>query len=298
MSFEIKPVTIDDKELFDKYFREYDGINSDFTFTNFFIWRKHYNIKYAIISGMLCVFSHYRDSAETVNFPLGQGDLNAVIETLAEYYNQKSQPLLIRLYKPSEIDALNCLSSRKFIATEDRNSFDYIYKVSDLIELPGSRYHGKRNHINKFLSQNEFEYQKITHENIDDCREMFNRWCKSKADTISNINEQQEAVSDFLDNFSKLDAVGGGIYVDNKLVAFSFGEVLNKNKSIAVIHLEHADTDFQGSFPLINQQFLINEWSDFEFVNREEDMGLPGLRNAKKSYHPVMMAKKYIASLI
>ena len=84
--------------------------------------------------------------------------------------------------------------------------------------------------------------------------------------------------------------------VEGKMVAFSFGEVLSEENSMVVIHLEHADTEYQGSFPLINQQFLLNSWQAFEYVNREEDMGLAGLRQAKKSYKPCMMVKKFIAS--
>ena len=98
-------------------------------------------------------------------------------------------------------------------------------------------------------------------------------------------------------NWEKLDIAGGCLTVDGKMVAFSFGEVLCYPESIVVIHLEHADTDYQGSFPMINQQFLEHQWSDFKLVNREEDMGLDGLRKAKKSYYPILMTEKFVATL-
>ncbi len=297
MNFEIKPITLEDKDLLNQYFLPYSGINSEYTFTNMFMWQKSYNIRYAIIRGMLCIFSKHGNSAETVNFPLGEGDLHSVVTILIDYFKELNQKPLIRLYNQDDTDRLNTAFPGKFILTEDRASFDYVYKVTDLIELSGKDYHAKKNHINRFLAKYPYEYIEINAKNLSLCYDMFERWCEAKADTVPGIDEQNTAVKRLFDNFEHLSVKGGGILVDGNMVAFSIGEVLNQDKSTVVIHLEHADTDFQGSFPFINQQFLINQWSDFEYVNREEDMGLPGLRRAKKSYRPCIMVKKYIASL-
>ncbi len=297
MQFDIKDITLEDKPLFDQYFANYNGMNSEYTFTNMFIWRKSYNIRYAVIDGMLCIFSRHGGSAETVNFPLGSGDIKSVISKLTRYFNEIGQRPLIRLYNDFEVDALNASFPDLFILTEDRNSFDYVYKVSDLINLPGSKYHSKRNHINQFIANYPYKYQKITNDQLLPCFLMFEKWCDSKKDTVDGILEQHEAVKNLIDNFDALNVSGGCISVDEKIIAFSFGEVLSAKNSVAVIHLEHADTDFRGSFPMINQQFLENEWSTLTYVNREEDMGLMGLRNAKKSYKPCLMIKKYVASL-
>ncbi len=298
MQFETKPVTMADKALFDRYFEENSSVNSEYTFTNMFMWQKSYNIQYALIDEMLCIFSQHGDSAQTVNFPLGCADLKLVTEELLTYFETKNQRPLIRLYGQNDIDRLNEAFPNKFILTEDRNSFDYVYKINDLIELKGGDYHAKKNHINRFLAKHpDYEYIEITPENLSLCYDMFERWCDAKKDTVWGIDEQRLAVERLFDNFGDLNVRGGGILTDGQMVAFSIGEVLNREKSTVVIHLEHADTDFQGSFPLINQQFLIHQWQDFEYVNREEDMGLPGLRRAKKSYKPCMMVKKHIAAL-
>ena len=298
MKFQIKPVTLADKELLDRYFVNNNSINSEYTFTNMFMWQESYNIRYAIIGGMLCIFAQHGSSAETVNFPLGEGDLKSVVETLIDYFNDLGQKPLIRLYRQEDIDRLNEAFPDKFIFTEDRASFDYVYKIADLIELSGKDYHAKKNHINRFLAKYpNYESIEITPENLHLCYDMFERWCEAKADSVAGIDEQRLAVEKLFDNYTRLSVKGFGIIVDGKLIAFSIGEVLNKDKSFAVIHLEHADTDYQGSFPLINQQFLVHQWSNFEYVNREEDMGLAGLRRAKKSYRPCLMVKKHIASL-
>lgn len=297
MQFEIKPIVLEDKPLFDRYFSAYNGMNSEYTFTNMFMWRKSYNIRYAIIDDTLCIFSRHGESPETVNFPIGDGNLKTVFDKLFDYFASVGQAPLIRIYNDSEIEALNQILPDRFIFTEDRNSFDYVYKVSDLVNLTGSQYHSKRNHINQFVSKFDFEYQKITEKHLSPCFDMFEKWCNTKADSISDIDEQRKAVKTLIDNFDFLGVTGGCILVDGQIVAFSFGEVLSTKNSVAVIHLEHADTEFQGSFPFINQQFLEHEWIDCVYVNREEDMGLPGLRRAKKSYKPCLMIKKHIASL-
>lgn len=297
-SLELKPVTLSDKPLFDRYFKQYGGMNSEFTFTNMFMWQNSYNIRYTLIDNMLCVFSKHGEGAETVNIPLGSGDMKAAVLKLIEYFKAIGQPPLIRLYKEDEKALLNRLFPNTFVFTEDRNSFDYVYKVRDLIELPGSRYHSKRNHINRLLSNHSYEYRQIDESLKKPCFDLFLGWCDSKRDTVPGIDEQYEAVKRLFDNMDFLGITGGCIIVDGKIAAFSFGEVLNTESSVAVIHLEHADTSVQGSFPLINQQFLKNEWSGLELVNREEDMGLEGLRHAKKSYHPCLMVKKYIASVL
>ncbi len=296
MQFELKNICIDDKPIFDRYFKENDGINSEYTFTNMFMWRNSYNIRYALIDGFLCIFSKHGIGAETVNFPIGNGDITPVFEKLSEYFTENNQRFLMRVYSKENIELINTIYPDTFIFTQDRNSFDYVYKVNDLIELQGSRYHAKKNHINRFIANYPFEYKEINDELIPLCHEMFAKWCDSKVGVVEDISEQREAVSELLQNYKQLGVSGAAIMVDGKMVAFSFGEVLSENNSMAVIHLEHADTDFQGSFPIMNQQFLQNRWQDFEYVNREEDMGLIGLRRAKESYKPCMMVKKYIAS--
>ena len=297
VSFEIKPVTLQDKPILDSYFKNILFKNSEFTFTNLFIWQKSYDIRYAEVNGALCILSRHGNDPESVNLMVTENNVSAVICELLKYFEQIGQPPFIRIFGAEQKKLLKESFPNMIKYEKDIDSFDYVYSVQDLINLPGGKYHAKRNHINKFKSLYNYRYHTMTPDFREDCREMFARWCDSKKDSISNIDEQLEAVNRLLDNWEKLDIAGGCLTVDGKMVAFSFGEVLCYPESIVVIHLEHADTDFQGSFPMINQQFLEHQWSDFKLVNREEDMGLEGLRKAKKSYYPIFMTEKYIATL-
>ncbi|MBQ7960700.1 MAG: DUF2156 domain-containing protein [Clostridia bacterium] len=296
-SIDIKPVTMESKPLLDSYFRNGLFLNSELTFTNMFIWQPSYNIRYAEIGDTLCIFSKYKNEPESVNLSTFSGNIQEAVSKLLEYFNEISSPPLIRLFSKEQKTILSESFPGMFRFEKDPDSYDYVYNISDLINLSGSKYHAKRNHINKFKSLYNYQYHTMTPEYREACREMFCRWCESKKDSISNIGDQLTAVNRLLDNWESLDIAGGCITVDGQMVAFSFGEVLCYRNSIAVIHLEHADTDFQGSFPMINQQFLEHQWSDFKLVNREEDMGLEGLRKAKKSYYPVLLTEKYTATL-
>ncbi len=293
-SFDIKPVTLGDKPLFDKYFKNSTFMNSDFTFTNLFMWKKAYNIRYAEISNCLCVFSRYGDLPESVTFPLGK-DPEIALDKIISFFASDHTTFVLRLFSREQKSLVKHFFPDVFSFEKDLSNSDYVYKTSDLIDLPGQRYHAKRNHINKFKSLYDFEYRSLIPSDKAKCKEMFSNWCGTKVGKIDNIGEQFDAVGTLLDNWESLDISAGGIFVDGKMVAFSFVEILTHNKSMAVIHLEHADTDFQGSFAMINQQFAEHQWSDFQFINREEDMGLEGLRKAKKSYYPVFMVEKYTA---
>ncbi len=297
ISFVIKPVTMDSKPILDTYFKKDHFLNSEFTFTNLFMWQKSYNIRYAEIDGTLCIFSQYGSEPECVNLTSLHNTATTVITEVLKYFEGIGQQPFIRIFGREQKNLIKDAFPDMFRFEKDIDSFDYVYSVEDLINLPGGKYHAKRNHINKFKSLYNYQYHTMTPDFREDCREMFARWGDSKKDSISNIDEQLQAVNRLIDNWENLDIAGGCLTVDDKMVAFSFGEVLCYPESIVVIHLEHADTDYQGSFPMINQQFLEHQWSDFKLVNREEDMGLEGLRKAKKSYYPIFMTEKYIATL-
>ncbi len=296
-SIDPKPITLDDKAVIDSYFKSERFLHSDFTFTNMFIWQPSYNIRYAELDGNLCIFSKHSNQPESVSLTTFSGDISKAVPKLLDYFKSIESPAIIRLFGEEQKELFKELFPDMFRFERDTDNFDYVYQTKDLISLSGSKYHAKRNHINKFKSLYDFSYITLTPEWRECCKNMFARWCDTKRDSISNIDDQLCAVSQLLDNWESLEVVGGGLVVGDELVAFSFGEVLCYPESIAVIHLEHADTDFQGSFSMINQQFLEHQWSDFKFINREEDMGLEGLRKAKKSYHPILMTKKYIAKL-
>jgi hypothetical protein len=289
-------ITIKDKEIFDKYLKFSTTSVSEMTFTNFFMWRKVYGYRYAIIENLLIVVAFPEKGDCYSFFPIGdQSSVNMysikkIVDDLKEYFNKNMQKLSFKKITSDQANILNQID--KWDVRIDRDNWDYVYNSEDLIYLSGKRYDGKRNHINNFKKRYQFQYVKITDKNIDECCRITDEWCKymdckHKYDLLNEKNANYE----LLNNFYKLDLKGGLIEVNGKCEAYSIGEMLNKN--MTVIHIEKANIGIRGIYQIINQQFCKNEWSNVQYINREQDLGIEGIRKAKESYYPIFYIEKY-----
>lgn len=302
--FELNEITIDKKELFDKYLRRRCSSNSEFSFTNLFMWRKSYDMKYVILDDMLCIMPKHADGPRSATFPIGfiredgsERSIKGAVEELLAYFEEAGEEPLIRLYDERTVKKLTDTFPGKFIITEDRSSFDYVYSIEELTNLSGKKFHSKKNHVNKFRKlYPDYEYSTMSPADAGECLALFDSWRENKDFEPDGLDEEREAVRELLDNWETLGVIGGCLRVDGKMVAFSLGEPLYGET--VVVHLEHADTSYDGAFAMMNQQFLEHEWQNYKYVNREEDMGLPGMRKAKESYKPVFMVKKYVATVV
>jgi hypothetical protein len=193
------------------------------------------------------------------------------------------------------IDILEKWRPGQLVITGDRDNYDYVYHSKDLIELKGRKYHSKKNHINSFLrNYSNYQYIPLTTEWVSRCIETQIEWCKKKGcDDDPMLKGERDAIIEVLTHWNELKLTGGLISIDGKVEAFSFGEQLNSDT--AVIHVEKANPDIRGVYPVINQKFCENAWNHLVYINREEDMGLEGLRKAKESYCPVKMVEKFNA---
>lgn len=300
---ELNDITLDKKELVDGFLKRRKSRNSEFSFSYLYMWRKSYDMKYAITDDMLCILPKHTGGPRSASFPIGfenpdgtSRSIKKFVETLLEYFKESGEEPLIHLYDESTMELLVKEFPDKFIITEDRNNFDYVYRVDELTKLSGKKFHSKKNHINKFKKMYpDWEYCRLSPENNGECMALFDEWQTDKGWEAESIGEEREALCEFLNNRDTLGYIGGGIRIGGRLVAFSFGEALGADT--AVIHFEHVDPNCEGAFAIINQQFLEHEWQNYTYVNREEDMGIPGMRKAKESYHPAFMIKKYVATL-
>jgi hypothetical protein len=188
------------------------------------------------------------------------------------------------------------VSEDAFSIEPDRDQWDYVYRVRDLIELRGNRYHRKRNHIEQLRSRHDFAYRPLTAELVTACQELQDRWCDEKhCDLVATLRAEARAVKEVLESCDALGVTGGCIEIEGRVEAFTLGELLNPET--VVIHIEKANAAFHGLYQVINQQFLEQEWTDVTYVNREQDLGIPGLRRAKESYHPYHMVEKFNVAL-
>jgi len=288
-----------DKPLFDKFYRAGYYENAEYNFTNLYMWRNMSNLRWATEDDVLYVVTS-SDSMLAAWQPIGaQEKMQSAIEKILIWAqaNKGDKNFSFLIVEKNFVEELEKYPKVKFKIEADRDSFDYVYSASDLINLSGRKFHGKKNHLNSF--RKDFptaEYMPITSEIIPKCRDELNRWYelhKKENPDDPFLCYEQAAIHEIFDNFEEFDLRGGAILLGGKVVAFTFGEQLNRDT--AVIHVEKADPEVRGAFTAINHDFVAAEWSDMTYINREEDMGLEGLRQAKESYHPVKMIEKYSA---
>jgi hypothetical protein len=294
---DFKELGIEDKSIFDEYFKRYPPRISEFTFTNLFIWRHYYNFKWAMLNENIVMIV----SPEEKQYffpPIGE---NGVKETVLECLSYSKELGFGGVMKRVPENIANLFSdANKMTVKVDRDNSDYVYLIQNLIDLPGSNYRSQRKSIKQFRRQHEFEYAPLTKEIIPRCLELQEDWCDIRAcyDDPSLAGEDK-AIFEALLHFETLKRFKGGvILVDEVIQAFTMGEVLNAET--VVIHIEKGrqEREYRGVYETINKLFLENEWSDFKYVNREQDLGLEGLRKAKTSYHPEFLVDKYILTLV
>lgn len=194
------------------------------------------------------------------------------------------------------VDKLMADCPGMFEKVESVDDEDYIYETQKLISLSGKKYHSKRNFINRFEAAYEYEYVPMTGENALECLPMLEKWFDRHNEKMLFYFDEQEAIGELLHNFDALGLKGATIRIDGKIRAMTIGEFLPPDTAHIII--EKADIDYPGLYAVINQKFLEKEWAHTKLVNREEDMGVEGLRKAKESYHPIYKNKVFNAMRI
>lgn len=284
-----KKMEISDREWVNEALKKSDFQGCEYSFANNFIWSEASTIEIADVCGRYAV--KWGEDEPSFLFPAGGGDLSECINQLIAYCDENGCKLRFYDVPKNAAEELLNLFPGEFEAQPDRDSFDYIYNSSDLIELKGKKYHSKRNFINRFKGL-EWSFEKIDKSNIDECYKMNEEWCVLN-DCSSDESKKSEsyAVKRALEYFDKLGFVGGLIRLDGKVSAFSIGERLNSDT--IVVHIEKAFSDIPGAYPLINREFSKCFSGGFKYVNREDDVGSQGLRKAKLSYNPAYLYEKY-----
>ncbi len=289
-----KDIEIDCKNILDKYFDLVDYEACEYCFTTLYMWKDLYNTKYYVEDDFAIVAGEYENKGFII-LPLAKKEnMNKAFDFIIKNFEKEHKQIHLKAINKEVVEYLQSVYGDRFEYIEERNNFDYIYDGESLRTLAGRKNQKKRNHLNSFVKEygDRVEYKKLEEADFDECINLLKEWSKDKEESIE-LDSEFKAIKRIFKNYEKLkDTLKiSGIYIDSKLEAFSIGEMLNDN--MAVIHVEKANADIRGLYPYINQQFLLNEFNDVEFVNREEDLGIEGLRKAKLSYHPVKFAEKY-----
>jgi hypothetical protein len=283
-----RPLDLADKPLLDSIFAALQPRVSELTFAGLFLFRRAHDYRLALLQDSLVLSGRGYDGRRYFLPPLG-GDVARALDRLFEGGGE--------LYAADEVFAARYLGESGLEVTEDRNSFDYLYLREDLARLPGNRFHKKKNRINYFTSRHAYEVDILSPQYHSGCLSLLDIWYRM-AEHAENpsLDLELEATAEALCMGTELGLEGVVVTVGGEVKAFAMGERLNPET--AVCHFEKADPFMEGVSQLVNREFSRLLFNDCRFVNREQDLGEPGLRNAKLSYHPVELVKKFRVRLL
>ncbi len=291
MSLNFKKITLEDREIFDKYYEKQPQISSYISFVTLFAWRNKVNYDFAYKNGE--IFLKFFNKSKNKSYFFLPQNTEESLKRAIEILKEENEPLAFYNITENQLKIIDKLYPGNFEFERNRDGDNYIYLSESLAKLSGSKLHSKKNKLNKFKKTYDYEYIRVTNKTAEECIEVAKSWCERKCNDIKNDYADISACEEVLYNLDSLNIVCGAIRCDGKIIAFSIGE--RYNDEVAIIHFEKADTSYDGSYAAINNEFIINEWANVKYINREEDMGLEGLRRAKTSYCPEFMLETYIA---
>ena len=317
-----KDVEISDKPAIEDKICASGCHGADYSFTNLYIWRKAYRPLISFCGSRLLVGM---PQWNVYAYPKGDGDVRPSIEMLLEEAHAKGNKLVIRGLTNKTLDEFLPIYGDRFEISEDRDNADYIYTVDKLCNLAGRHLSSKRNHIKHFERNGEWEFhiisahscgcytsgKRLTDEadqgvtevadkvyknsSIAEAKAFVDEFYREKNDP--DLEAEAGAIEEMFANYETLGFIGGLLYQNGEPVAFTAGTKLDNE--VFDVHFEKALPGVEGAYAMVNREFarLVHaELTEIQFFNREEDMGLEGLRKAKESYHPDILLMKYFAT--
>lgn len=280
-----RPLDLSDKPLLDRIFVALQPRVSELTFAGLYLFRNAHEYRLSMIDDSLVIIGKGYDGSSRFLPPL-TGEIGNALTTL---FNAG-----VELYGADEAFADRYLQDKRLLVTEDRDSFDYLYLRSDLADLPGNRYHKKKNRVNYFATRHDHSVELFGERYIQGCLELLGEWRRVRGgDDAGSANLEAEAASEAVRMTGRLGLEGAVVIVEGTVKAFVLGEQLNDSTSVC--HFEKADPFLEGISQLVDREFNRLLFTGCSYVNREQDLGEPGLRASKLSYHPVELVKKYRA---
>jgi uncharacterized protein len=292
-----KKLSLEDKNTICEYIHPYKFLSCEYSFTSLYIWKDACNIEYTIYKDALILKK--KDFEGNYHFmqPLGytKENLLEIIDVLKAYREENNMKYLFKDLEESFVEEIHGLHHKKagLYIEEDRDNFDYLYEAQKLMTFSGKKLHSKKNHYNYFTKNYNYEVELIKGEKvINDVKIAAEKWYEEAEEKDMKLYYELLSIKDIVNNMETLNLKGVAVYVDGILSAFSIGEPLNEK--LAVIHIEKGDKNIQGIYSFIARTLVDKCFNKCEIINREQDLGIEGLRKAKMSYYPLKLEKKFI----
>ncbi|MFR9558873.1 MAG: GNAT family N-acetyltransferase [Rikenellaceae bacterium] len=294
---EFHPITLQDKELIESYTHCSGARNCDISFANMYCWQSTYGSAWAIIEGYLVIRFRIGGGDELGYMqPIrcdGSHNFARIIPRLAEDAHTNGQRLRIIGLTEEGRATLDAVHHDNFAFHSPRDMEDYIYLRENLETLSGKRYQPKRNLINQFEKLYTYTYHALTPQHFEGCMALCQRWREEHGEDTTTPSPEIVAIQKAFDYFHELGFRGGVIEIEGRIVAFTYGSAITATTFCT--HIEKCNTSFVGIYSIINKLFTQSLPPQFTHINREEDMGIEGLRKSKLSYHPTELQVKYTA---
>lgn len=289
--FNFREIELSDKVWIDELLSKSDFMGCEYSFANNVAWRR---LNDSVISRYndFYLISTSDDDNIYLTYPAGEGDILDFIVLFNNFCKNNGKKFVLSSVSSENLEFLKGNFNDKIEEIKSNpDYYDYIYNADDLINLRGKKYHSKRNHISNFKKQ-PWEYKVLTHDLFDDCIEFITKSYnhKNDPDDFSSIVEQY-AINTFFNNFEYMNLKGGVLYQNNNIVGVTIGEKINSDT--LVVHIEKASASVKGAYPTICNEFAKANAYDLKYINREEDLGIEGLRKSKRSYNPCFMLEKH-----
>ena len=295
--FNFHRMTPDDFERYQKYYQASGTLLTDLTFSCRMAWDPVFRTEITYCEDCCLMISDGGNFTDPhLLMPLGSPDsfcMNRLLQKAEEEFDKRGWKLKVMCIEESKLSLFENLTDYEADLTYTDSASDYVYDADALRSLAGNVLHKKRNHVNRFLRMYpNYQYRRLCSSDMDRCLELVRIWCASKAIDPDDYTESDyRMIEQLFLHYDRLALRGGLIEINSSVKAFSIGSLGNGNT--AFIHFEKGDAEIDGIYAAINRLTLENEFPEASFVNREEDMGIAGLRQSKQSYDPILLRRKY-----
>jgi len=280
---ESRPLDIEDKQLLDDLFSRLQPRISEFTFANLYLFRLAHEYRLTMVGDALVILARGYGGEPYFLLPPADGCEEALFRLLSEG---------LTLYGADGRFIDSYLPGRGVQIVPDRDSFDYLYLRRELAELPGNRFHKKKNRINYFSSRHAYTIEPYGEIHLQGCLDLLDEWRRVREEIDNNsVALEAAANAEALRMTAPLGLEGVVALVEGRIMAFALGERLNRDTS--VLHFEKADPFMEGLYQLIDREFNRLLFTECTYVNREQDLGIVNLRESKLSYHPLELIEKF-----
>ena len=296
-TYNLKSIKVEDYGMLDKYYRMRRPQTADSNLLDLYLWENYYPTKYFTTEKGLMWVAKSEDGQYYSAIPCCKNeDLKECFLETQDYFNHiLKKKLTMYVVDKEAIDILN-LSEEDYVVIPDRAYYDYVYDAEKLRTFSGKKYHKKKNHLNAFKREYEgrYDFKLLSKDNEKEILDFIEKWKETKEHSEEHefIDSEARGVKFLLDNEPYLDYKMAGVYIDGSLQAFTIGTYYEEEDMVQ-IPVEKANPNIRGLYQYICSQFLIDVFPNAGKENREDDMGIEGLRKSKKSYNPIYMVEKY-----